>query len=134
VSAESFDPDDELLLPIGAEPVAPDEPATKFRDVQHFVTEYLVVIWARTMRDTDHGFKWCPQWEQHPAAVARLTALWQAYEALHRDGGTGPSTWWTHHADPHHAALTAPDGPFARCGPGRHLTAPPLPLHVYSSH
>jgi hypothetical protein len=127
MSVDASDPDDGLLLPVGAEPVQPVEPATKFRDLHHFVTEYLVVMWARAVRDTDTAHKWCPHWDQHPAAVDRLTALWRAYEALHRDGGTGPSTWWTHHADPHHAALIAPEGPFARCGPGRHLATPALP-------
>jgi hypothetical protein len=127
MSADPFDADDGLLLPVGVEPVEPARPPTTYRDVRHFVTEYLVVMWARTVRDTDHGFKWCPHWHEHPAAVERLTALWQAYEALHRDGGTGPSQWWTHHADPHHAALTSPDGPFARCGPGRHQRSPLLP-------
>jgi hypothetical protein len=127
MTADALDPDDGLLLPVGAEPVEPPQSATKFRDVHHFVTDYPGVMWARTVRETDHGFRWCPQWDQHPAAVERLTALWQAYEALHRDGETGPSSWWTHHADVHHAALTAPDGPLARCRPGRHQAAPSLP-------
>ena len=48
-----------------------------------------------------HHRQWCPHWDQRPTAVARLTALWQAYEALHREGWTVPSAWWTHHAGPH---------------------------------
>jgi hypothetical protein len=129
MSDDPLDEDDGLLLPAGAQagPLREPEPTTKFRDVHHFVSDYLVVVWGRTVRETDHGFRWCPKWDQHPAAVERLTALWQAYEVLHREGGVAPSQWWTHHADPHYAILTAPGGPFARCGPGRHQTSPPLP-------
>jgi Domain of unknown function (DUF4913) len=69
VSVDFDDPDDGLLLPVGAEPVKPTEPATTFRDVHHFVSEYPVTIWARAVRETDTAHKWCPHWDQHPAAV-----------------------------------------------------------------
>ncbi len=101
------------------------DPATfVFGDVHAFVNEHLANLFAHPVRDGDATFKWCPHWAEHPGAHARLTALWQAWEALHDGTGTGPSAWWRDHAEPTMRALTHPEGPFARCGPTRHQLPP----------
>jgi Domain of unknown function (DUF4913) len=103
----------------------PAEP--HFPTVHAFVSGFLVKVYARKFRDQDTSFKWCAQWFHHAEAVCRLEALWKAFEALRTDPGTGASVWWRDHADPCMTALTAPDGPFAKCGPDRHQTPPELP-------
>ena len=57
-------------------------------------------------------FRWCPQWYLHPEAVARLEALWKAFEHLRHDPPLGAAIWWRDYTDPTMTALTAPDGPF----------------------
>jgi hypothetical protein len=103
----------------------PGEP--HFSTLHAFVSQFLVKVYARQVRDQDPGFKWCAQWFHHAAAVCRLEALWKAFEALRNDPGTGASIWWRDHADPCISALTGPDGPFAKCGPDRHQAPPALP-------
>lgn len=69
------------------------------------------------VREVNNGseFLWCSQWYKHPEALARVEAMWRAWEYLRRDGALGSSTWWIHHADPHMGVLMAPNGPFKRC-------------------
>lgn len=102
-------------------------PGPYFANVYEFVHEFLVKLYAKTVREGQSGFRWCAQWYFHTEAVARLEALWKAFEALRLDPGTGASTWWRDHADPCMAALTADTGPFTRCGPESHHAPPPLP-------
>jgi hypothetical protein len=102
--------------------------AARYADVHAFVTGYLCPRWARVVRDPDNAFRWCSRWWDHPVALDRLTALWQAHETLHTEGGTGPARWWREHADPTLTVLTDPrNGPFAGCGSGRHQLPPALP-------
>jgi hypothetical protein len=51
-----------------------------------------------------------PVWWGHPEAVARLTALWRAWEVLRLDPATGMSNWWTLHFDPHMPYCSMPSG------------------------
>jgi hypothetical protein len=132
---------DEILGPISAPDPGADQAtapgsaadrgpavAARYADVHAFVTEYLCTRWARVVRDPDNAFRWCARWWDHPAALDRLTALWQAYEVLRAEGGTGPARWWREHADPTLTVLTDPrNGPFAGCGPHRHQLPPTLP-------
>ncbi|MBB5939969.1 DUF4913 domain-containing protein [Streptomyces zagrosensis] len=69
---------------------------------------------------------WCAQWHEHPEAVARLHALWLAWQQLTdtEAGLTGPSTWHRDHLDQTLVHLRAPDGPFAACA-----TSPTRPNH-----
>jgi|GEM_PF-2254721 len=119
---------DQGLPDMGASRPAARDRAFVFRDVYAFVAEHLVQLYARPIREGDEHFKWCPRWWEHTAAHSRLTALWQAWEALHDGTGTGPAHWWRDYADPTMATLTAPDGPFAHCGFGRHQPPPALPV------
>jgi hypothetical protein len=70
---------------------------------------------------------WCSRWWEHREAVARLHALWMAWQSLTDSpacGHTGPSSWHRDHLDPALARLRAPDGPFARC-----MRDPERPVH-----
>ncbi|MFE2596021.1 DUF4913 domain-containing protein [Streptomyces sp. NPDC059396] len=69
---------------------------------------------------------WCDQWHEHPEAVARLHALWLAWQQLTdaEAGLSGPSTWHRDHLDHTLVHLRAPDGPFAAC-----TTSPARPTH-----
>ncbi|MEV5485597.1 MULTISPECIES: DUF4913 domain-containing protein [Streptomyces] len=80
---------------------------------------------------------WCQQWREHPEAVARLHALWLAWQHLTdvEAGLTGPSTWHRDHLDPALLQLRTPDGPFGACTtsparPNHRLLAPPEPAGV----
>jgi hypothetical protein len=86
------------------------------RSLDAFVTEYLAVIIRRRLNRATQV--WCPEWWRHPEAIARLAALWRAFEYLSTDPAMGMSTWWLGHADPHLRSLMDPEfGPFALCDP-----------------
>ncbi|MEV3922418.1 DUF4913 domain-containing protein [Actinomadura coerulea] len=70
---------------------------------------------------------WCSRWWEHPEALARLHALWMAWQGLTDSpacGHTGPGIWHRDHLDPTLARLRAPDGPFSGC-----MTDPERPFH-----
>ncbi|MFD7321921.1 DUF4913 domain-containing protein [Streptomyces sp. NPDC059875] len=95
-------------------PETDDEPELIFESLDKFVGEYLCVILRRRV-DGEH-LAWCADWWRHPEAVARLAALWRAFEYLSTDPALGLTSWWVHHADPHLATLLNPLwGPFALC-------------------
>ncbi len=104
------------------------EGGTHYADVYKFVHEFVVHIYARRVSRQNTRFRWCPQWYLHPEAVARLDALWKAFEHLRQDPTLGPSVWWRDHTDPTMQALTAPDGPFAECAEGSHSVPSSLPI------
>lgn len=63
------------------------------------------------------GGVFCPQWWEHPEAVARFRALHQQY-LVSRDKGE-MSDWWVHHWDLHAKALFDPQtGVFRDCSAG----------------
>ncbi|MFI6948215.1 DUF4913 domain-containing protein [Streptomyces sp. NPDC050422] len=77
---------------------------------------------------------WCAQWHEHPEAVARLHALWLAWQQFTdaEAGLSGPSTWHRDHLDHTLAHLRAPDGPFGACAtspirPNHRVLATPAP-------
>ncbi|MFD8560587.1 DUF4913 domain-containing protein [Streptosporangium canum] len=75
---------------------------------------------------------WCPRWWKHPEAIARLHALWMAWEELTTPavgGYTGPSTWHDDHLEPALAVLRSPEGPLAGC-----MTDPDKPRHRPAAH
>ena len=73
------------------------------------------------VRPVGGQIRWCERWADHPEAVLRVEAMWQAWEALRWQPGTGMSEYLLHHLDPGLAALAATTGPFARCTPDRHV-------------
>lgn len=90
-----------------------DPPARRYETLDEFVGDFLVsALWIDLAGQTRI---WCPEWWRHSGAILRLDALHRAFEALRQDPGTGMSTWILHHADPHMAALTSPQGVFKGC-------------------
>ena len=68
--------------------------------------------------------RWCAQWWDHAEAIARLTVLWQGWEAARWEPSAKPG-WWLD-LDHHLPILTGLDGPFRNCRqpdgarPGKH--------------
>ncbi|MEU8913153.1 DUF4913 domain-containing protein [Streptomyces nigrescens] len=102
-----------------------------------------LTIWVRHLllpvygREITTSRPWCQQWHEHPEAVARLHALWLAWQQLTdiEAGPTGPSVWQRDHLDPALLQLRAPDGPFGACTtsparPNHRLLASPEPAGV----
>ncbi|MGW5042181.1 DUF4913 domain-containing protein [Streptomyces parvulus] len=80
--------------------------------------------------------RWCHLWFEHPVAVARLHALWLAWQELTDPvscGYTGPSVWHRDHLDPCLRELRAPTGPFTGCTKGEHQILHRLPTQVPSA-
>lgn len=88
-----------------------------------WVEDLLLPVYGREITSTR---PWCPQWTEHPEAVARLHALWLAWQQFTdaKGGLAGPSLWHRDHLDPALLQLRAPDGPFSAC-----TTSPARPNH-----
>ncbi|MGW6876037.1 DUF4913 domain-containing protein [Streptomyces xanthophaeus] len=74
--------------------------------------------------------RWCHLWFEHPVAVARLHALWLAWQELTDPatcGYTGPSVWHRDHLDPCMRELRPSMGPFAGCTKGEHQVGHRMP-------
>ncbi|KND38316.1 DUF4913 domain-containing protein [Streptomyces acidiscabies] len=100
-----------------------DAYAVELAALSDWVNYLLLPIYGREISTTR---PWCEQWHDHPEAVARLHALWLAWQQLTdaEAGLSGPSTWHRDHLDQALAHLRAPDGPFAAC-----TTSPSRPNH-----
>ncbi|MEU1204437.1 DUF4913 domain-containing protein [Nocardia sp. NPDC005825] len=108
----------------------PDEPQRMvYQSVVEFVENYLSLVYRRQVTDISDTV-WCPEWWKHAEAVARLDAMWRAWEHFRHDGKTGLSVWFLDHADPHMAKLFDPKGPFKYCSVrnGHKDMLTPLPL------
>ncbi|MFE5940179.1 DUF4913 domain-containing protein [Streptomyces sp. NPDC056470] len=80
--------------------------------------------------------RWCHMWFEHNVAVARLHALWLAWQELTDPvtcGYTGPSTWHRDHLDPCMRELRPSSGPFAGCTKNEHQVDHRLPGTVPSA-
>lgn len=80
--------------------------------------------------------RWCHLWFEHPPAVARLHALWLAWQELTDPascGYTGPSVWHRDHLDPCIRELRSSSGPFAGCTKGEHQIDHRMPGTVPSA-
>jgi hypothetical protein len=102
-------------------------PAPYFPTLPEWIEEWLLPVYRRS--DRGHEHLWCPEWWRHPEAVARLDALWRAWEHLRLDPATGMSVWFRDHADHHMTVLLSATGPFQGCD-GQHSTRPLEPLTV----
>lgn len=93
-------------------PGAEEIPELYYGSTDEFVREYLRHVYKRKV-DGQHTF-WSAQWWKSAEAVARLEALWRAWEHLRLDPSTGPSVWWRDHADSHLRVLMSSSGPFSK--------------------
>ena len=80
-----------------------DPPGLYYLTLGEWVAEWLFPVYRRSVRGHDRA--WCPQWWKHAEAVARLEALWRAWEHLRQDPATGLSVWFRDHADHHMTVL-----------------------------
>ncbi|WP_174505146.1 DUF4913 domain-containing protein [Streptacidiphilus carbonis] len=80
--------------------------------------------------------RWCHLWWEHMVAIARLHALWLAWQELTDPascGYTGPSTWHRDHLDPALRELRGSTGPFSGCTKGEHQIDHRMPSLVPSA-
>ncbi|MFF3958794.1 DUF4913 domain-containing protein [Streptomyces sp. NPDC001890] len=80
--------------------------------------------------------RWCHLWWEHPVAIARLHAVWLAWQELTDPascGYTGPSVWHRDHMDPALRELRASTGPFGGCTKGEHQIEHRMPSLVPSA-
>ena len=104
-----------------------EQPEPYFPDLMTFVKDYLSPMYRRALSGS--ATTWCPEWWKHSEAIARLEALWRAWEFLRLDPHTGMSVWFRDHADHHMGVLLSADGPFKGCKPAEHgERLKPLPL------
>lgn len=96
---------------------ADEEPELYFGSVDEFVRGYLLPNYRR--RVDGQRVLWAAEWWKYAEAVARLDALWRAWEHLRQDAQTGMSVWFRDHAEHHMSVLLSPDGPFAAAGEGK---------------
>jgi hypothetical protein len=78
------------------------------------VRERLIHLYRRRVGGGNAADRWAADWWNYPEAIARLEAMWRAWEHLRLDGATGSSRWWIEHADHHMPILMSLDGPFAK--------------------
>lgn len=128
-SAKEDGPASVFILALGTQVYAVELAA-----LTNWVHNLLLPVYGREITT---GRPWCQQWQEHPEAVARLHALWLAWQQLTdvQAGLTGPSTWHRDHLDPALLQLRTPDGPFGACStsaarPHHRLLASPEPAGV----
>ena len=109
--------------------VAEKEPTLFYGSADEFVRERLRYMYARRVGPGNASFRWAARWWDYPEALARIDALWRAWEHLRLDGATGSSTWWIEHADHHMPILMSPEGPFAK-SEDKNNVGEPLPYEV----
>ena len=96
--------------------VEPAEAAPQlfYGSTDEFVRERLIHLYRRRVGGGNATYRWAADWWNYPEAIARLEAMWRAWEHLRLDGATGSSRWWIEHADHHMPILMSTDGPFAK--------------------
>ncbi|MFE3601363.1 DUF4913 domain-containing protein [Streptomyces sp. NPDC059142] len=80
--------------------------------------------------------RWCHLWFEHSVAIARLHAVWLAWQELTDPascGYTGPSVWHRDHLDPALRELRSSSGPFSGCTKGEYQISHRLPSVVPSA-
>ncbi len=100
-------------------------PGPQYSTLPEWVEQWLIPLYRRSLNG--HHRVWCPQWWRHRDAVARLDALWHAWEYLRLDPTTGESVWFRDHADHHMSILLDADGPLKGCD-ATHSKRPLEPL------
>jgi Domain of unknown function (DUF4913) len=111
---------DLALPPPAADDAAP--PGPLYDSVQEWVNEHFLPMYRRPIGGE---YRWCSQWWRHAEAITRLTALWQSWEAMRLQPGTGTANWLLTHLDHQLPVLLGRSGPFAQCSPGEHVEPRP---------
>ncbi|WP_306820046.1 DUF4913 domain-containing protein [Streptomyces sp. DSM 40750] len=97
-----------------------------------WVGDLLLPVYGREVTSQQ---PWCPRWWEHLEAVARLHALWLAWQELTDPtaGASGPAVWHRDHLGPVLAELRSPSGPFAGCKAGAHRAKQPPTVEPYGT-
>ncbi|MDX2531117.1 DUF4913 domain-containing protein [Streptomyces europaeiscabiei] len=97
-----------------------------------WVGDLLLPVYGREVTSQQ---PWCPRWWEHLEAVARLHALWLAWQELTDPmaGASGPAVWHRDHLGPVLAELRSPVGPFAGCKAGAHRAKQPPAVEPYGT-
>lgn len=102
-----------------------DEDPLAFPTLAAWVEGHFVHLYTRPLGG---AYRWCSHWWDHAEAIARLDALWRAWETLRLDPQLGMATWYAQYLDPQLPILLGAQGPFARCTEDRHEPSPALPV------
>jgi uncharacterized protein DUF4913 len=126
---------EETLAPPAEEPEEETEKKElHYKTVDAFVEDYIAECYAREVSRAglESQIRWCPEWHEHPEAVARLTAMWRAWEHMRHGENVEMSNWWRDHADHHMPYLFDPKGPFYYCSveKGHKDKLAPLPMQA----
>lgn len=90
-----------------------------YETLDQFVEGYIAHIYNR--KRVGAANFWCRKWWAHPEAVARLGALWHAWEYLRlAEPSEGIARWFVQYADPIMRELTSPEGTFKLCKDHEH--------------
>ena len=105
----------ELNPPPAGESTPPEEaPTLYYGSVDEFVREFVCPIFRRNVGEEGRAdYRWSARWWESAEAIARLEAMWRAWEHLRMDAATGTSVWLRDHADHHLGVLMSPTGPWA---------------------
>jgi hypothetical protein len=95
-----------------------DAPEPVYDSVQDWVSRHFLPMYRRPLGGE---YRWCPQWWRHAEAITRLTALWQSWEAMRLQPGTGIANWLRDHLDHQLPVLLGRSGPFAQCNEEEHF-------------
>ena len=98
----------------------PPEPL--YASAEDWVNGHFLLVYRRPIGGE---YRWCPQWWRHAEAITRLTALWQSWEAMRLQPGTGMITWLRDCLDHQLPVLLGRSGPFAQCSPQEHVEPRP---------
>ena len=85
-----------------------DAVRTFYPNVAQWVEQWLLPHYKRDLS----ARRWDPQWWEYTEVIARLEALWQAWEYQRTDGMTGTAIFFRDYLDPAMREITAADGPF----------------------
>jgi hypothetical protein len=107
---------DLALPPPDADRDEPPDPL--YASVADWVAGQFLPVYRRPIGGE---FRWCPKWWLHAEAITRLTALWQSWEAMRLQPGTGTANWLRDHLDHQLPVLLGRSGPFAQCSPQEHV-------------
>jgi len=104
----------ELNPPAKQAEAAEETPTLSYASVDEFVREFVCPIFRRNVGEEGRAdYRWSARWWESAEAIARLEAMWRAWEHLRMDASTGTSVWLRDHADHHLGVLMSPTGPWA---------------------
>jgi hypothetical protein len=89
-----------------------EDPELVYGSADEFLREYLIPLFHRRVSGKG-DYRWAAEWWHSAEAIARIEALWRAWEFLRLSPATGMSVWLKDHADYHMGVLLSSDGAFA---------------------